>query len=177
MKKIIAWLISGIIFVMVIVCCVWFILFPADKSGNSDNNTHNNAGADEDTEDIYNEKEIPIYTINYDTMECEPSVIVVPDSKSISERYIVDEVIANFREQVSIYDVIVDKDRVIVSFCKNSAPAVNVSKEMESVMLDCISYSLIDNLDDCNCVGFRIEDEPYEGVAITMGYDESYVEK
>lgn len=176
MKKRNIWIIICIIISALIICGIWYMHLSEKKSDSSKDKTMTGESETED-EDMYNEKEIPIYTINYDTLECEPSLIVASDTATISARYIVDEVIANFREHISIHDVFSENDRIIVSFSKDSAPAVNVSKDMESVMLDCISYSLLDNIENCNSVGFRIEDKAYESSYITMEYDESYVEK
>ena len=53
----------------------------------------------------------------------------------------------------------------------------NVSEKMEYAMLDCIAYSLLDNLDYCNEVYFRSNDEIYESKYIYMNHDEPYISK
>ncbi len=126
-------------------------------------------------EETENERELSIYTINYSTIECEPSVILLPEDAVVDENYIVKEVIANFKETVAVDNISNNDGGVIVSFAKDSAPAVNVSTAMEAVMLDCIAYSLIDNVSGCTKIYFRIEDTPYTGVDITLGYDEPYI--
>lgn len=129
---------------------------------------------DEDDE-MFNDEELSIYTINYNTLECEPSVIVVPESAVVDENYIVREVIANFKETVSIDNISKKDGDITVSFVKGSAPAANVSTAMEEVMLDCIAYSLIDNVSGCRKIYFGIEDMPYTGVDITLEPDEPYI--
>lgn len=129
---------------------------------------------DEDDETV-NDEELSIYTINYSTLECEPSVIVVPESTVVDENYIVKEVIANFKETISIDNISKKDGDIIVSFVRGSAPAVNVSAAMEAVMLDCIAYSLMDNVSGCRKIYFRIEDMPYAGVDITLESDEPYI--
>ena len=51
------------------------------------------------------------------------------------------------------------------------------NKKMEYAMLDCIAYSLLDNLDYCNEVYFRSNDEIYESKYIYMNHDEPYISK
>jgi len=129
---------------------------------------------DEETGE-YSETEIGIYSINYDNQECEPSVIVVPKEKKVDESYIVEEVIANFNEEV-IVEKIDNKDGdITVVFEKNSAPACNVSGTMEELILNCISFSLLDNIDKCRNIYFMIGNEPYNGVSITLASDEPYI--
>lgn len=147
---------------------------PAGSKGAAVSDDGENGEDDGDDEKV-NDGELSIYSINYSTLECEPSVIVIPKDTVVDENYIVKEVTANFKETVVI-DKITKKDGgVTVSFAGGSAPAVNVSTEMEEVMLDCIAYSLMDNVKGCGKIFFRIEDAPYEGVNITLGYDEPYI--
>lgn len=129
----------------------------------------------EEDEELANDEELPIYTINYDTLECEPSVIVLPEDAVVDENYIVKEVIANFKETVTVDSISKKGGAVTVSFARGSAPAANVSAAMEAVMLDCIAYSLMDNVSGCSKIFFSIEDTPYEGINVTLGHDEPYI--
>ncbi|MCI8308313.1 MAG: hypothetical protein HFH14_09715 [Lachnospiraceae bacterium] len=145
-----------------------------DNSGNTNDYEDGNEEND-GYEEPANYEELSVYTINYSSLECEPSVIVVPKDTVVDENYIVKEVIANFKETVDIDSIIKQDGTVTVSFVKGSAPAANVSTAMEAVMLDCIAYSLMDNVNGCQKIYFRIEDAPYTGIDITLGYDEPYI--
>ena len=52
-----------------------------------------------------------------------------------------------------------NKNNVVVYFDETYAPIKNVSSIMEESMLDCIAYSLLDNLDFCKEIYFRSSNE------------------
>ena len=166
-----------VIIFFVLICVICVVLIKKDGSPGKhqpDEGKEVNTEIPEEIEEL-NKKEVGIYSINFETQECEPAFIVVPDGQSVNEKYIVDEVLANFSGEVNIKEVKKENDDIIVKFEKNSAPACNVSATMEELMLNCISYSLIDNIDNCENIYFRIEDEAYQGVNIMLAYDEPYI--
>ncbi len=122
-------------------------------------------------------KELSIYTIDYNTYECTPSISVIPMDADVNAKLIVNEVVANFKEDVKIVDIEEQADSVAVSFSKNTAPVKNVSEQMEISMLDCIACSLLDNLDYCNEVYFRCGKDNYVSDNIELAYDEPYISK
>ena len=104
--------------------------------------------------------ELPIYTINDETLETEDTVAMIPADKKITAALIVDEVVKAFNAnsyEVDIDSVIQEEDMVIVNFKKNSPPVTDVGAAVEATTLDCISHSIIDNLTSCKAVVFRIE--------------------
>lgn len=121
--------------------------------------------------------ELSLYTIDYDTYECTPTVSVISERSEINAKLIINEVIANFKENVVVKDIVENSDNIIVCFSDDAAPVKNVSEKMEYAMLDCIAYSLLDNLDYCNEVYFRSNDEIYESRYIYMNQDEPYITK
>lgn len=161
--------------VLAAVLLIGFIIWGKSAKAPAGTENRDNSKYGEEDDETVNDGELSIYTINYSTLECEPSVILLPEDTVVDENYIVNEVIANFKETVTIDSMSKKDGNIIVSFAKGSAPAVNVSTAMEAVMLDCIAYSLMDNVSGCHKIIFRIEDTPYTGVDITLGYDEPYI--
>lgn len=122
-------------------------------------------------------KELSIYTIDYNTYECIPSISMIPKESKVDAELIVNEVVANFKENVTVLDIKEQDDSVVVSFSSDDAPVKNVSRQMEISMLDSIAYSLLDNLSYCKEVYFRCGSKNYVSSNIELAYDEPYVSK
>lgn len=118
--------------------------------------------------------ELPIYTINND-MECVQSTALIPNDTKIDASLVISEVTANFAKEIVVDKIEEGTDYVAVYFEKDSAPLKDVSKAMEEAMLDCIAYSLIDNLEYCKKVYYRSSEGIYSSRNITLEYDEAYV--
>ena len=54
---------------------------------------------DEDTTMLRSQTEIEIYSIDYTNLECLPSICIIPENTSVNAEFIVNEVIANFKER------------------------------------------------------------------------------
>lgn len=120
-------------------------------------------------------KEISIYTINDDTLESEPVTVEVEEE--LTAETVVKAAVKSLEEHsltIGIYSVEQKENTVIVSFMKDTAPVVGVGSGVEETILNCISDSLIDNVEDCRNVVFRIEDGPYESGHMIFGIDEVY---
>ena len=118
--------------------------------------------------------ELEIYQYN-DEDGCIPTTSLIPDDATIDARLIINEVNANFDEKVAVTDIEEKDDYVAVYFDSDSAPIIGVSAYTEEAMLDCISYSLIDNLDKCNKIYFRTNKGKYKSDDIELEYDEPYL--
>lgn len=127
--------------------------------------------------DVEDGTKMTIYTIDYNTVECVPTVSVVDESDMTTAGKIVEEVIVNFKEEVIVTDISENKDSITVSFSDESAPIVNVTETMELAMLDCIAYSLLDNLEYCNEVFFKTHEKGYSSTHNSWAHDEPYVSK
>ncbi len=120
-------------------------------------------------------KEISIYTINDDTLESEPVTVEV--AEKLTPETVVAAAVKSLEEHsltIGIHSVTQEADTVIVSFKKDSAPVVGVGSGVEETILNCISDSLIDNIDGCKNVIFRAEDGPYESGHLAFEMDEVY---
>lgn len=118
---------------------------------------------------------IEIYGINEESLESEPAHAVIKGE--VNAASIVQAVVDNYAAksiEIGIYGVSEEGDKVIVSFEYNKAPLANVGSEVEETILNCISDSLMDNLDTCKAVIFRAEDGSYESGHFAYEYDEVY---
>lgn len=124
------------------------------------------------------EIELPIYTINDETLETEDAIAYVSADTKITAKVIVDEVVKAFSAnsyEVKIESVSQEGDTVVVNFKKGSAPVSGVGSSEEITTLDCISYSLLDNLSTCKKVIFRVEGEAYASGHIEYKINEPYI--
>lgn len=130
---------------------------------NNDKNTSNN--------------EIFIYGIQGETLESEQVGVLIPEEAEITADYIVNQVVEVFAEdsiEIGIDSVIVEGDNVIVSFQSDKAPLYNVGSGVESTILDSFAMSLLDNIETCKNVIFRVEGKAYQSGHIELGIDEIY---
>lgn len=118
--------------------------------------------------------ELELYFYNNEE-GCVPTTSLIPADKIIDAELIVSEVTANFDEKVNVTDIEQKDDYVAIYFDSGSAPLIGVSKTTEEAMLDCIAYSLIDNLDECDKIYFRTDKGDYKSDDIELGYDEPYL--
>lgn len=149
-------------------------LFQTDNERSDDVSENDPEDYDDEGE---NEGELSIYTIDYNTFECTPSVILVPKDTKPDEEYIVKEVVANFKEDANVIDIEKKDSGIYVYFAHDKAPVTGVSDKMENAMLNCMAYSLLDNIKSCDSIYFRTDKGEYTGDNITLDYDEPYVSR
>ena len=132
---------------------------------------------DDETDVVVDDTSITIYTIDYNSLECVPTVSVLEKGVKADANRIIEEVIVNFKEEVRVTDITQTKDSITVTFSDEAAPAMKVSEEMEFAMLDCIAYSLLDNLDYCNEVYFKTNEDGYSSTYNSWAHNEPYASK
>ncbi|MBE5936639.1 MAG: hypothetical protein E7265_01260 [Lachnospiraceae bacterium] len=165
---------------LVFVSCLVLISCNNDKINTPANNNSKEKidkqidNSDNSILDENGTKTLSIYTLDHGK-GCIPSISLIDKDQIIDAKLIVNEVIANYDEKVNIYDIEENEDNVVVIFEDNSAPMVNVAPQTEEAMLDCIAYSLIDNLDYCNEIYFRCKNGKYKSKNITFNVDEPYI--
>ncbi|MCR5639314.1 MAG: hypothetical protein K6F97_10835 [Lachnospiraceae bacterium] len=121
-------------------------------------------------------KAIVYYTVDPSTGEKEPGTAYMEKGEVLNAEYICTfeaDIISGDISDVVIDSVTENENTVIVSFTKDSAPASGLSKKIEQYVLDCFAQSLIENLDYCKKVIFRIEGEAY--VSNNLSYDKDFV--
>lgn len=165
-------LIFILIVIAAVVCCIIFYNINKPEGENS-GQAGSNLPEDEQIEEQDNE--LSIYTIDYDNQETMPSVIVVPENTVVDSDFILSEVQANFKEKVNILYTEEYDDSICIYFDNDSPPLKGVSEKMEEAMLNCLAYSLIDNIEFCEKIYFRTNKGKYDGVSISLEEDEPYI--
>lgn len=134
-----------------------------------------------DTNETSEEKDLPIYSINDDSLEKQDTTATVTcEDGKVTAQVIVDAVVEDFQNhsiEIGIDKVTEKGNTVYVSFQYGTAPLANVGAGVESTILDCISQSLLDNLDSCSRVVFQAEGQAYCSGHYEFGEDEAYIEK
>lgn len=119
---------------------------------------------------------ILIYTI--DDIEGQLVPLKVPvTSERVTPELIMNEVLDNIDETVLVTEIETVKKRIYVSFSEEHVPIKKCSKKFETLILDCISNSLLDNIPYVNKVVFRSEKGAYHSSNYAFGIDEVYSSK
>lgn len=155
---------------------------PADDNTSEDPDNTGDADsgkepAGSDTPEVPETKEVLLYGIQNDTLESEQVTVAVPKESKITAEFIVSQVVDVFADdsiEIGIDSVTEEGDKVIVSFLKDKAPLAKVGSGVELTILDSISMSLLDNLDTCKNVIFRVEGNAYASGHIELDKDEVY---
>lgn len=161
---------------------------PADKTqvteSTEENDTVEKTESTTEVENIEDAKaedekeattEVEIYGINEESLESEPAHATI--SGEITPEAIVMAVVDDYKAKsidIGIYEVKQEDNKVIVSFENGKAPLADVGSDVEETILNCISDSLMDNLDFCEAVIFRKENESYESGHFAFDFDEVY---
>ena len=151
-----------------------------EKEPDTSNETDNGQS---DTEEYTGPtKELPIYTINEETLESDTYTALIPEESELTPELIVKYVVDAFAaenidiktDSITMEKTKEENDTIVVSFFSTSAPVAEVGSGIEETILDCISMSLLDNLEDCNYVTFRVEGEAYMSGHLAFEKTEAY---
>lgn len=118
-----------------------------------------------------------IYTIQQGTEKIVPVTALI--TEEITPEIIVDNVIESMEDAsyyIEVTSVTTDQDAVIISFSDQSPPCANVSKAVETTILDAFAQSLLDNLTDYCKVIYRTNDEAYKSKYNSFQYNYVYLE-
>lgn len=122
-------------------------------------------------------KELKIYSIN-ENGEILPVTALI-SATEVTPWLIVDEVI-NSMEDASYYikidTITTDENTVIVSFSSETPPSTGVSEKVETVILDALAQSLLDNLDDYYYVIYQVNSGAYQSEFKSFPIDYIYLE-
>lgn len=114
-----------------------------------------------------------IYTIDSIQEELVPLQIPVGGSR-ITPAFIMDEVIRNLDEKVEVTEIDIEKSCIYITFNEDYAPVKKCSKNFETMILDCISNSILDNIPYIDEVVFRGEKGAYQSDNFSFEEDEVY---
>lgn len=117
---------------------------------------------------------LTIYSIDSDSMSLVPTV-VKKQKKTCSAEYITYLVVQNLDDdEIKIDHVEQEKNTVIVSFSSKGKPVAGCSKKMETLVLNCLASSLLDNVPACEKIIYRCEDGAYKSEHRTFKRNEIY---
>lgn len=142
----------------------------ASGQGGGNNNLPGNkteAPSSKTGNDGEENRELKIYAINIDTNEVEDSVAYIPADEEISVRVVADAVIDGFDNygiEIQINDAVVENNNAVVDFKKyGEGPGIfkEPTRQVEETVLNCISYSILDNIPEVQGIIFRIDGQAY----------------
>ncbi len=119
---------------------------------------------------------LPIYTIDGIGNTLVPLNVPISTSR-VTPEFVLDEVLRNLDEKVEVTEIEIEKARIYVTFNRDYAPVKNCSEEYETLLLDCISNSLLDNISYINEVVFRCDAGAYQSDNFHFEEDEVYSSK
>lgn len=153
-------------------------LTPSDNKTSTDNSSID-AITDEPVYNVDMNREINIYTVDYDTLEKEAVLTVVPAEQELTPSELLDIVVDTLVDNsftISIDTVVTQDDIVIVSFPKEGEPVHGLFARAEDAILDAIAQSLLDNFDEYHKIVFRCEMKEYQSDNHTFSLDYIYME-
>lgn len=118
-------------------------------------------------------KTVSIYTIDGINSELVP-LRIPTGSQRITPEFIANEVVDNLDEKIEISEITVEDDLIYISFGDSYAPMKKCSKKFETLILDCVSNSILDNIPYVDHVIFRGENGAYKSDNYHFGLDEIY---
>lgn len=125
---------------------------------------------------------IGIYTIDEMTLETVSITAMIDTTGGLTTDAVVDAVVLVLEDhslEVFINDTIVTENVVTVDIEAEDPvmPFGNSGSSVESVILDCISYSLFDNFDEIKAICFTVNGSEYESGHIHLPMGEPYLKR
>lgn len=123
------------------------------------------AAESEIKEALMNKKELSIYCMDDDGNGIESVSAIVDENTEIDAVVVTEAVVNEFSNHnldIQIDKVTTDENgSVFVSFQKDAPPVKDVEEDVECFILDCISQSILDNVETSKAVIFQIEGNAY----------------
>ena len=117
---------------------------------------------------------ITVFTIDSANMTAVPSR-VKKNQADDSVEYIVQLVSDNLEDsEIRVSEAFMEGENAVIVFDQKSKPLKNCPADMEALILDCFSTSVLDNVDGCRGVIFRSDKGKYASDNLTLGEDEIY---
>ena len=124
--------------------------------------------------------EVPIYTINTETMDTKATVASVSEDAEITAELLVQLVISDIADKsyvIEVNEVLMEDSYAVVDFSSSTPPVVNVGAETEGTILDAIAFSLLDNLSECKGIIFREDGQAYVSENFSFEKNEIYLSR
>lgn len=124
--------------------------------------------------------ELPIYTISGDLSELIAVTALLTEGEAITEQVVTDavaEALADNAIYVTVNQVTKSNGRVVVDFSADSPPVSQVGASIEGLILDAFGQSLLDNISECNAVGFSVDGGDYASGHFEFSKDDIYLRR
>lgn len=124
--------------------------------------------------------ELPIYTISGDLTELTAVTALLTEEEEITEQLVTEavaEALADSAIYVTVNYVTKSNGVVIVDFSADSPPVSQVGASIEGLILDAFGQSLLDNVAECNAVGFSVDGGDYASGHFEFSKDEIYLRR
>ena len=118
-------------------------------------------------------KAISIYTFD-DKEEVIQPININVEQKRITLEFILNKVIENLDVKVGIKEISVDNKKAIIVFDSSGAPIKGTSSTVETLILDCFSNSILDNISYVDSIVFRTDKGAYRSDNMELGKNEIY---
>ena len=123
-----------------------------------------------------NIKTISIYTVDTVNEELMPISVPLYDNE-VTPAFVTDEVINNLEDTIKVTELTVERRQIFVTLDSQYAPVKNCSKKYETLVLDCLANSLLDNLSYVDDVIFRCDTGAYHSANYEFDENEVYRSK
>jgi len=124
--------------------------------------------------------ELPIYTISGDLSELTAITALLAEGEEITEQAVTDAVVDGLAD-IGIYvtvNYVQKKDNVVVvDFATDSPPVSQVGASIEGLILDAFGQSLLDNVSECDAVGFSVDGGDYASGHFEFSKDDIYLSR
>ncbi len=120
-----------------------------------------------------------IYTVDASTAKVVRSTVMVRDDTDITPSLVIDCIVESLKdESLNLsFDAIDYSDGVcVVDFDDSIYTIAGKSADLEDAILDCIAQSVLDNVDGCMKIIYRIHNEAYTTVNRHFAYDFVYMD-
>ncbi len=121
-------------------------------------------------------KTFSIYTVDTSDKTIVPVNIVARGGR-VTPEFIVEEVKNNMEMDVEITEIEIEKKRLFLSFDHKKQPVKKCDPELEILVLDCFTNSLLDNLSYIDDIIVRCDNGAYSSKNITLGKNEVYLSR
>lgn len=95
----------------------------------------------------------------------------------VTPAFVADEVINNLEDTIKVTELTVERRQLFVTLDSHYAPVKNCSKKYETLVLDCLANSLLDNLSYVDDVIFRCDTGAYHSANYDFEENEVYRSK
>ena len=120
-----------------------------------------------------------IYTVNASTMRVVSTTVMVREDTEMTPALVADYIVDSLKdESLNLsFDGIEYSDGVcVVDFDDSIFTIAGKSSDLEDAILDCIAQSVLDNVEGCTEVIYRIHNEAYSTVNRHFAYDFVYMD-